>query len=55
MKKFEKDWADLFEWITEVMVEDEIVPTKKGYPFTGSLKQEIYYERGKSSLFFYYR
>lgn len=29
MKKFEKDWACLFEWITEVMVEDEIVPTKK--------------------------
>lgn len=29
MKKFEKDWADLFEWITEVLVEREIVPTKK--------------------------
>lgn len=29
MKKFEKDWVDLFEWITEVLVEREIVPTKK--------------------------
>lgn len=29
MKKFEKDLADLFEWITEVLVEREIVPTKK--------------------------
>ena len=29
MKKFEKDWANLFEWITEVLVEREIVPTKK--------------------------
>lgn len=29
MKKFEKDWAYLFEWITEVLVESEIVPTKK--------------------------
>lgn len=29
MKKFEKDWACLFEWITEVIVEREIVPTKK--------------------------
>lgn len=29
MKKFEKDWAYLFGWITEVLVEREIVPTKK--------------------------
>lgn len=29
MKKFEKDWAHLFEWVTEVLVEREIVPTEK--------------------------